>query len=243
MTDLELILRQTGAALEWPATPDLAAAVSARVRVDGVPRSRAPRFRLRRPLAIALAALLVVAGGAAAVPAIRDPVLDFLGLRSVKIERVPRLPNVRPQERSELGVRTTFARARAQVPFAPVSAPGLGKSRAYVDFTPPGGRITLAYRGGRIVLTEFEGNLHTPFLEKMLGPGTTAERVSVKGQRGLWLAGSPHVVVFLDSQGEVRDDTLHRAGPTLVWRRGGLLLRLEGVRSKRAALRIASAVR
>ena len=46
----------------------------------------------RRSLALALAALALLAAGAAAVPAVRDAVGDLLGLDGATVERVPRLP-------------------------------------------------------------------------------------------------------------------------------------------------------
>lgn len=252
MTDLELTLRRTAETLEWPETPDIARAV--RAQIAGVPRAggvtprqtgdtRMRGFRLGRPLAIALAALLVLAGAAAAIPGVRDPVLDFLGLRSVKVERVPRLPAHPQPRRAQFGIATTLSAARGRVDFAPVAARGLGAPRAYVDDTPPGGRVVLVYRGGRVVLTEFEGDLRTPFLQKMVGPGTRLERVRVNGARGLWISGALHEVVFLDRQGEIRPDATYLAGATLLWRRAGLLLRLEGARSRAEALRIARSVR
>src|SRR3954454_20064457 len=54
----------------WPLTPDISSAVLA--RIEAAPgRRRAPRLRLRRPLVIAIASLLVLSGGAAALPGFR----------------------------------------------------------------------------------------------------------------------------------------------------------------------------
>jgi hypothetical protein len=250
MTELELILTETGAALEWPATPDLGGPVAARIRAQAdaarPDRTRLWMPRLRRPLAAALAALLLLAATAAAVPGIRDPVLDWLGLRSgVKIERVPRLP-IRPvpEDRLALGTRRATVRTAArQLDFTPVVASGLGTPRAYTDEAPPGGRLSLTYRGGDLILTEFQGRLRRMFMQKFLGPGTNIERVEVNGERGLWIHGALHEVVFEDIRGGIDADTVHLAGDTLLWLRGRLLLRLEGARSRAQALRIARSVR
>ena len=80
MNELELMLSAAGADIEWPATPDLAAA--GRRSGSASPGARRARRRLWRPLAIAFAALLLMAATAAAIPGIREPVLDFLGLRT-----------------------------------------------------------------------------------------------------------------------------------------------------------------
>ena len=145
MTELELILTEAGATLEWPDTPDLAGRVAARIRR---PAGRAPR--LRRPLVLALAALLILAAGAAAIPGVRH----FLGFGSVRVERV-----------------------------------------------------------------------------------------TIDGAPGLWIHGALHQIVYEDRKGLIRPDTIRLAGDTLLWRRGPVLLRLEGARSRAEALRIAHSLR
>ena len=88
MTELELILTEAGAALEWPETPDIAAKVADRLRVaPAAPRRR--RFRIGRPLALALASLLVLAAGAAAASGRPVPALDFPWLAAGGWHRAP----------------------------------------------------------------------------------------------------------------------------------------------------------
>ena len=80
MSDLERRLTQLGRELDWPETPDLAPAVRRRIASPAPTRRRRPLI-LRRSLAIALASLLLLAGGVfAAVPSVRDAVLEFFGL-------------------------------------------------------------------------------------------------------------------------------------------------------------------
>ena len=62
-----------------------------------------------------------------------------------------------------------------------------------------------------MLITEFRGNQPFTFLQKTLGPGTTAERVTVNGGRGVWIAGSPHIVLYTDPQGA--SGTTRRAWP------------------------------
>ena len=244
MTTIELMLRDAGAHAEWPPTPDLAQAVAARI-ATGPERRVVPmrRPRLRRPLALALAALLVLAAGAAAVPGVREPVLDFLGLRSVTIERVPRPLPVVPGAKLSLGRHTTLAAARRALYFTPLVPSGLGDPVVYYERFPPGGQLALVYRNGAVFITEVQGQLQTQYMFKFIGPGAKVDRVSVNGGRGLWLYGRPHQYAYADKTGELRTDSVRLARDVLLWRSGGVLLRLEGARSKEEALRIARSAR
>jgi hypothetical protein len=261
MTQLEQMLKATAAEIEWPDTPDLAAAVAP--QIGGVPsrgvpkvtpsvrhtgdssrRARATRrrLRIRRPLAIALAALLLLAATAAAIPGVREPVLDWLGLRSVHVERVPQPLPEPPGNSFALGQHTTLAKAKARLGFTPVLPTGLGNPTVYYEGFPAGGQLGLVYRGGRLFVTEVQGSLEREFLFKFLRSGVGVEALRVNGQRGLWIDG-PHQYAYADRDGQIRTDSVRTTGPVLLWRRGDLLLRLEGARSKRAALAIASSVR
>jgi hypothetical protein len=254
MSDLERALGAIGSEIEYPPTPALAAAVRARVEAAPVPGRRLV-VPPRRTLAIALAALLLLAGTAvAAVPSWRHSVLDWLGLRSVKIERVPRLPATPTGAPLALGKQVTLSGTRAPGADFDVLVPrGLPPDAVYVSDEPPGGQVALVYKGRRglpqavagvgLLITEFRGQQSSVFLQKSLGPGTTAERVTVNGEPGIWIAGQPHVVIYRDARGEVRDYTLRLATNTLLWRHGDLLLRLEAHISKADALRIASSMR
>jgi hypothetical protein len=250
MTDLELILSETR--VEFPPTPDLVGSVGQRIREAPANAAR-ERGRFLRPgsgrrsLVIAFSSLLLLATGAvAAVPDLRNPVLEWLGLRSVEIRRVPKTPNFpkrQPGADLQLGRATTLAKARGQLPFTPVLPTGLGEPALYYGTFVPGGALSAVYRDGKLLVTEFEGRIRREYLGKFIGPDTRVERVVINGQPGLWLGGAPHGLVYEDSRGDIRTDSARIAGPTLLWRRGDLLLRIEGARSKAEALRIAGAVR
>ena len=126
MTDLERQLTQLGRELDWPETPDLGARVSARVRETARPARRRPArlggllppAGLRRSLVIAVVGLLVLAGGVfAAVPGVRDAVLEFFGLQGATIERREQLPTAPPRRPPDVGGRTTLAEARDALGF------------------------------------------------------------------------------------------------------------------------------
>jgi hypothetical protein len=248
--NVEQLLYSIGAEADWPATPPIAEAVAARLepvpQIGGVtPRhpGDSPRVRVRRPLALALALLLIGAATAAAIPAVREPVLDWLGLRAVKIERVPRALPEAAGSNLALGEQTTLARARSRLGFVPVVPAGLGSPTVYYEGFPPGGQLALVYRGGRILLTEVEGSLERRYLFKFLRAGTGVDAIRLDGGRGLWIHGQMHQYVYADRTGAIRTDSVRTAGNVLLWRRHALLLRLEGARTKAEALRVASSLR
>jgi hypothetical protein len=192
--------------------------------------------KLRTEMGIAaalLAALIVIL---AATPSARSKILEWLGLKEVRIER--REPAVPPERRTaplDLGRRVPLA----ALPWRPLlpRGVGLGPPRAaYVDDRVPRGAITLRWPG--LLLTEIKGR-EGPYIEKAAGRGTRIERLRVGPDPGYWLAGDPHEVAYLDANGTVRVDSIRLAGDTLLWERDGVLLRLEGAPSKAAALRIA----
>jgi hypothetical protein len=252
MPDLEARLRALGADTRFPPTPDLAAAVRDRLvapaPAPAVRRRRRHRHQHRHRLALAIAlVLLVPAGALAAVPSTRHAILEWLGLRSVRVLTVPTPPapgaSVSPSSLG-LGRPITLDRARGRVSFT-VRVPAVPGPPPRVFFArePPGGRVSLLYaprRGQpRLLVTEFRGSQTRTFLEKILGPGAHAERVRVNGDHGAWLTGRPHAFIYADAHGVIRNELTRLAGNVLLWEHGGVVLRLEGGLRKPDALRIA----
>jgi hypothetical protein len=228
-------------AVDWPSEPDVAARVRARLEAEPPRRAR----RLRPALAVPLALLALAVGGVAAVPSARSAVLRWLGIAGVKIERVPVAPTPGPTSSPlDLGERTALAPG-VLVPSA------LGRPDAvYAD----GDHVTLLYRprrglpesgqtGAGALLSQFPGRTHPDFIRKLAGPDTTVERVRVDGEPGYWLGGAVHGLIYEDPSGAIRESPMRLAGPTLVWQRGDLTLRLEADVSKSRALTIARSVR
>jgi hypothetical protein len=108
-TELEQALTDLGRHLAYPPTPDLAGSVRRHLAAGRQPRQsfwrsvlalqRRPRafwetwLPLQRRVALALVALLVIAGAVLAIsPEARTAVADRLGLRGVQIGQVPALP-------------------------------------------------------------------------------------------------------------------------------------------------------
>ena len=80
-----------------------------------------------------------------------------------------------------------------------------------------------------------------PILLKMLG-ALPVENVTVAGVPGLWISGA-HEVGYVGRDGSIRTDTVRRSGPVLLWERGDVTYRIEGVDRRADALAIARTLR
>lgn len=237
---MSLETRLTELAVQWPPEPDVAARVRARLEAEPPRRAR----RLRPALAVPLALLALAVGGVAAVPSARSAVLRWLGIEGVKIERVPVAPTPAPSASPlDLGERTPLTPAML-VPRA------LGRPDAvYADadhvtflYRPRSGLPESRQTGAGALLTQFPGRTQPELIRKLAGPDTTIERVRVDGEPGFWLGGAPHGLIYEDPSGAIRESPSRLAGPTLVWRRGDLTLRLEADVTEERALAIARSV-
>lgn len=227
MPELDAVLTELGRRVEFPPTPNLAPVVRRRL---------GERRSWRRPLVLALAVLVVAIGGALAVPAARTAILDWLGLRGVRIVRVDKLPPAPVIGNLDLGRPVTLTEARRRAPWllVPADAP----DGVYISTAIPGGKVSLLWgtpTSVRALLTEFRGQ--KAYIEKLIEPDARVEPVDV-GSIGAWLE-EPHVLAFVDRHGRFREDTARLAGKTLLWQQGDVTLRLEGELSKEEALRIA----
>ena len=210
--------------------------------------------------AVAIAAAVVLATGAlAASPGARQAVANFLGLRGIRIMIVPSLsPAPSPSLGSglSLGDPTTLAQAQARVPFriAVPSTPDLGSpDEVYVVESSSGAELSLLYRarpglpvasatGAGLLVSQFQGRLDQPLLEKAVGEGAMIRGVIVNGHPGFWIEGQPHELFFLDRGGRPIPETVRLAGNVLVWQQGDVLIRLESALPLDRALKIAESV-
>jgi hypothetical protein len=227
MPELDAVLKELGRHVEFPPTPNLAPAVRRRL---------GERRSWRRPVALALAVLVVAIGAALAVPAARTAILDWLGLRGVHIVRVDKLPPAPVIGNLDLGRPVTLAGARRRAPWLRV--PDDAPDSVYMSTAIPGGKFSLVWgarTSPRLLLTEFRAR--EAYIEKLIRPEAKVEPVDV-GDVGVWLE-EPHVLFFTDRGGRFRQNTARLAGKTLLWQQGDVTLRLEGTLSKEDALRIA----
>lgn len=257
MAELERMLSQLGGELDWPDTPELAPGVRARLAGPPPQRVRRPLLGgLRRSLALALVLTVVIAAAAAAaIPAVRDAVLEWLGLQGATVERVVTLPSPPPERPLELGRRTTLPRARERLAFEPLVPFGLGEpDGVYIRGRVPGGELSLAYRPRPglaparstrlgLLVSEFRGDLHPDYVGKIVGPATVAQSLTVDGGRAVWVEGAPHFFFYRAPDGRVMETELRLAQNVLLVERGEVLVRLEGAFSRERAIRLARSLR
>jgi hypothetical protein len=267
--DLEGALADLATSLEFPPTPDLAAAVGARLGEAPAPapaRARPRRWLAGlagwRRLAVAgMVAVLLAAAVLIASPGTREAVARRLGLRGVGIQiggPPPSTATTRPEDRIDLGLgdQVTLEEARRRVGF-PVLVPGAAglqqPAAVFVNQSvPEGGRVDLVYRAQPglpaspftdvgLLVTQFRGQPTPDFLKKVSRLGLV-EEVTVGGEPGYWFSGEPHFFTYLDANGDFQEEQTRLAGNTLIWQRGELTLRIEGELSKEEALRIAESM-
>jgi hypothetical protein len=262
VTELERSLIVLGEELDWPVTPDLSLRVRRSIAPAPRPRSIAPaprrrrRLAFRRSFAIALAALLVLAAGVlAAVPGVRDPVLEFFGLQGATVERREVLPPVPERRPLDLGRRTTLAAAGGAVRFEPLVPQAAGRpDGVFVSDAVPGGELSLAYRARDglpearstrlgLLVSEFRGDLAPEYTAKIAGQATVVERLRVDGARAVWLAGAPHFFFYRSAQRPITERELRIAQNVLLVEQGDLLVRLEGAFGRERAIELARSLR
>ncbi len=237
MSELELRLLALPGEIDFPPTPKLADAVERTVALSS-PRRR----RNLRPLALALAVLLVAALGVLALsPGARSAFLELFRLRGASVSRVERLPDVELIGRAELlGTPVSLAAARRRAGFELVD---LGEpDEVYLRGD---GLVTFVYGSierPRLLLSQVRGNVWDGFVKKVGARGVSVEVVGVEGERGLFVSGEPHFVMYLDSASQIREERAYLAGTTLLWNRGDVLLRLEADVERAEALELARAV-
>jgi len=265
---LALALTDVGARIAWPATPDLRGRVLPRIagplRIPWWRAFASPRYGFAPAIiTIALALLAVLAFS----PEARATATDILRLPGVQIFRGP-VPTPSPTRSPGsvsptpfplgTGVQVTLdeAKARAGFPVTVPTDPLLGApDEVFLRTTSSGstavtfvyvartGIPTSAQAGVAAIVTEFAGaTVDENFFGKVLDQTTTLEKVTVNGQPGFWIQGTPHSF-FYTANGAVLQETLRLAGNTLLWTQGSLLLRLEAQVDKATALGIAASMR
>ena len=231
MTELERRLQELGREIAYPATPSFDFHFEQR---------RAGVGRLR-PLVLGFAILLAVLAGVLAIsPGARSAFLEIFHIRGATVELVETLPDVEAQ-RVDFGERVGREEAERRAGFPLLD---LG-SEPDAIFIRPDGLASVVYGDParpRLVLSQARGAIFDGFIKKSGSRGTRVEEVTVRGQRGLFVDGADHFVMFLDENGSVSDEATYLAGTVLLWNRGPLLLRLEGDMTRGEALALAKSV-
>jgi hypothetical protein len=252
VSDLELELRELR--VEWPETPDIAAAVTGRLAAAGAP-TRRRWWQIDRPAwQVAIAAVALFIAVVMAVPPARSAVLDLLGFGSVKIVREEPRPS-RFGIALGLGDPVTLEQARRRAGFPVLVPEAVGEPDGVYFYNNPatGKRVDLVYRerpglpsssntGAGLLVTMFPA-VATPVIEKSIGMGTKVERFTVDGDPAYFLSGRPHGFAYMVDPQRVGFEEQRLAGNTLlVERSDGVLLRIEADVSRDAAVRIAESV-
>lgn len=227
--DLERALRELEP--DWPATPDLAAAVAPRLEPRAKRKGPGP-FRFRKRLAAVIVALLV--GGVLAVPEARSTVFRWIGIESVEIRREE--PRATPGASLDLGTPTTIDALTVPV----LQARGLGTPGVYLTAMPDGTRAASLVYDGPVLVQTFRAQA-SPFIEKTVGTGATVERLDIDGATAFWIEGG-HGFAYQTPTGFGFEEPRIAGSTLLVERRDGLLLRIEGVRTRERATEIARSV-
>ena len=230
MSELELRLTALRDEVAWPDTPAFELAFDA---------GRARRLPVR-PLALGFAILLAALAGVLALsPGARSAFLEIFHLKGATVERVERLPEVEVQT-IDFGEEVSREEAERRVGFELVD---VGEpDSVFVR----GGRMASLVYGSvekpRLVLSELRGGVWDGFIKKVGSSGTRIEQVTVDGERGLFISGEEHFVMFLGPDSVITDEPTFLAGTVLLWNRGDLLLRLEGDLTRAEALELARSV-
>jgi hypothetical protein len=225
MTVLEQALVRLGGELEFPATPDLAAAVSGRLE------PRAPSRR-RRALVLVPVVVVLALAVAFAVPPARTAILHLFGVGGVTVVRVDALPPA--QERplgATLGTRSSPDRVERDLGFRFLLPPTNHAPQLYETSFAAAALLAMPQP---VLLTELRSD-GGGLLKKLAGTGTRVESVRVNGDPGIWISGKAHV--FIEPAAPPR-----LAGNVLVWQHGDVTLRLEGKLTKADALGLARSI-
>jgi hypothetical protein len=272
---LAAALADYGTQIAWPQTPDVRGRVLARIHAEPRRTSWwtavwSPRYGYVPAIVTIAIALLVVL---AVSPEARATATDILRLRGIELFRGPvptpsptpsrspgAIPTPTPFPSAGLGALVTLdeAKARAGYPVVVPTDPLLGAAdEVYLRAVTNSTAVSFVYKtragipvspqaGVAAIVTEFAGaSVDEGFFGKVLDPSTTLEKVTVNGQPGFWIQGTPHFFFYrvAGSSGSIEQETLRLAGNTLIWTQGNLLLRLEAQVDKATALRIAASVR
>lgn len=227
---LDLSEAETARALDWP---------------RGTVKSRTSRALAKLRTRLGVAAVLVLAVLAALLippsrQALADVVNQILRLAGVQVEigqpSLPKAPASPLPSTSVVGL----AEARRQAGFTVVAPAPLGPPETVtVSDRDQAGRprvVSLIYRDGTVRLDVFDGTLDETYLK--VSPEVRMD--SAGGFLTVWLP-YPHDLIYRARDGTLRTETTRTAGPTLLWQRGPVTYRLEGIADHDQALAIATA--
>jgi hypothetical protein len=267
LADLERALAELADGLEFPTASDLPERVVADLERPASLTPLVQRPAVRRLLALAAAAIVIVGVVLVASPRARRAVADLLGIGGVAIRTSDTSPSTDLSADPSTSPTTAQATSTVTPPTAPPGSISVEDGASAIGVVPPlppvlgppesatlaDGRLTLQWPPSTVLpptdlpgvgalLAVFPGRVEEPLLEKVLGPGANYERVSVGGRPGVWLSGAPHLLMYVGPGGQIREDALRLAGNTLIWTVGPHTYRLESALDRDAAIALAETV-
>jgi hypothetical protein len=207
-----------------------------------------------RPVRIAAVIVIVIGVFVGSFAPARRAVARWFGIGAVRIvpspTTLPDVPTTAVPSTSVAAKPPTvapddpLADARSRLAFTPLVAPAsAGPVKAVeVDDSLPGGLLIVRYLTFSLVEVSSRGEAVSYMAKVVDTASTSIEDVRVNGTHGVWLSGAPHQIAYLDSNGEIRVDTVRREGNVLLWTKGLLTLRIEGLADKADALAMAETI-
>lgn len=256
----EARLRRTTQAFPYPATPDVAGAVRARLAAESSPKAAPRAGSISRRLVWAALLVLLILGGLLAVPQVRARVIEFLQIGAIRIFLAeptptptpgPHTPTPQPSPTPlasllNLAGETTLAEAEQRAGFS-IRLPAFPADLGLPD------HVFLQDMNGPVVVLVWLDPARPGGIRLSLhqfGPGTFAEKgnpvtvleTQVKGQRAIWAEG-PHLLQIW--RGSEVDYDLRRLveGRVLIWTEGELTFRLESDLALEEAIKVAESLR
>jgi hypothetical protein len=268
--DLATALRGLAADLAWPDAGAPGRDVASRVRVAIVAtpqpatrrRARTTGWRRwRRPLILALAALLALAAVAGAVGLGLPGLRLTLGPPTITPPPITPVPSGAAATAGGLPGSTLHLGRRVEPDDVVVATghaipyptdPRVGSPDAiWVDHA-RADQVALVWgtddtlpptldRDIGLIVMSFDGSVGPEFYEKAINGGTTVEPVTVAGHDGFWVSGDPHVFFYSSANGFV-DDPRRWVGDALIWSDGARTWRIESALGRDATIEIAESI-
>jgi hypothetical protein len=189
-------------------------------------------------IGLALACIAAAAGLAAAPAAVS-------ALRALfDVDEVPALGPLEPGVAPPFAGRSVPTReVQAAAPFRVRTVSSLGApDEARVRDDIAGGMVTLVYRDGRLLLTEWRTGDVQPRIALVPVAGV-AEEIRAHGVAALWIEGAARgTFTLVGADGAIHRESFEVGPGALLWRDGDLTFLLQGAESKADAAALAAGI-
>ena len=87
-----------------------------------------------------------------------------------------------------------------------------------------------------------DGRVEETFLTKVIGPGTSLERVRVGSHPAFWIEGDPHAFFYRNDRDGILVDERRWVGDALIWSDGTITYRIESALGRDASIALAESL-